>query len=422
MSLKQLERDMAGCSRCSNCKWIPHGQIKSWRFAYGCPSISKYNFHAYSGGGKMIIGLSSLLDRTKLTDKTAGITYNCQLCGLCQVSCQAYRDDIDLCDVLLELRATFVQEGFLLPEHLDMIESMKKEDNSMGMAKADRGNWADDLGIADINKEKVDVLFHAGCRYSYDEDLRSSVRDSVMLLKKAGVKVGIAGKDESCCGGRAYEIGYQGELKNFAEDMKGRVKASGAKIMVTPCSDCYYTFKYLYEKNGISLGAEICHMSELVSRLIQAERINPKNAVPMRVTYHDPCHLGRRGEVYKTGWTGRDKLERPIKYKQTGRLGIFDPPRDIIKSIPGVDFVEMERIREYSWCCGSGGGVLEANPEFASWTARERLQEALSKKAEAIVTACPWCVRVFKDAIKETGDKIMVYDVIELLNISMGGR
>jgi Fe-S oxidoreductase len=204
--------------------------------------------------------------------------------------------------------------------------------------------------------------------------------------------------------------------------MAGRVKASGAAMLVTPCADCYYTFKYLYPKNGISLDVEVLHITELADRLIRAGTIKPKRAVPMKVTYHDPCHLGRRGEAYRGGWSGENKLDRPIRFKQSGERGVFEPPRNIIRSIPGIEFVEMERIREWSYCCGAGGGVLEAFPEFAGWTARERMEEVASTGAEALVTACPWCVRVFQDTIRETGSSLKVIDVIELLMRSLGGK
>ena len=138
----------------------------------------------------------------------------------------------------------------------------------------------------------------------------------------------------------------------------------------------------------------------------------------MKVTYHDPCHLGRRGEIYKE-WHGDDKLMRPVKYKQTGKLGIFEPPRDILRAIPGITLVEMERIREYSWCCGAGGGVLEAEPDFAAWAAKDRLEEARDTGAEALVTACPWCERVFNDTVSENGHALKVYDVTELLRLSL---
>jgi len=420
--LAALKNDMEGCSRCSICKWIPMAQIKSWRFAKVCPSIDLYNFHAYSGGGKMIIANSVLEGRSELNEAISEIIYKCQLCGACQVSCQAYRDDIDLADVLLALRAKCVEEGLILPEHQYMIESMKREDNTLGMLKSDRGNWADGLDLPDINTQKVDVLFHAGCRFSFDEDLRETVRNWVLLLRNSGADVGIAGREEACCGGRAFEMGYQGEMRNYAEDMASRVKASGATLLVTPCSDCYYTFKYLYPKNGLDLSVKVLHTTEYVDALIKEGKLQLPKSVPMRVTYHDPCHLGRRGEIYKSGWSGDNKLLRPVKFKQMGNLGIFDPPRDIINSIPGIDFVEMERIREYSWCCGAGGGVYEAYPEFAGWTAKDRIEEAKATGAEAMVTACPWCKRVFNDEIEESGEDIKVYDVIDLLTMSMGGK
>ena len=421
MSLVELKRDMEGCSRCSHCKWTPHLQIKSWRFAKGCPSVDRYNFHAYSGGGKLNMANSILDERSELTDAVAEVVYRCQLCGACQVACQAYRDDIDLADVLLEFRATCVQEGFVLPEHLDMIESMKREDNTVGMLKADRGAWAEGLDIPDINRQQVEVLFHAGCRYSYDEDLRGIARTGIRLLRDGGLDVGIAGREEGCCGGRAYEVGYQGEMRNYAEDMASRVRASGCKTLITPCSDCYYTFKYLYPKTGQGLDVEVLHVTECLDSLIKGGVIKPEREVPMKVTYHDPCHLGRRGEIYKE-WHGEDKLMRPVKYKQTGKLGIFEPPRDILKAIPGITLVEMERIREYSWCCGAGGGVLEAEPEFSTWAAKDRLEEARETGADALVTACPWCERVFNDSVSETGETLKVIDVTELLRLSVEGE
>jgi Fe-S oxidoreductase len=103
-----------------------------------------------------------------------------------------------------------------------------------------------------------------------------------------------------------------------------------------------------------------------------------------------------------------------MSLKRSGRKGIFEAPRNLITSIPGTELTEMERIREYAWCCGAGGGVLEAFPDFATWTATERLEEARATGAEALVTACPWCVRVFRDSAAETGMDLPVYDLVDL--------
>ena len=409
---------MMGCSRCSACKWVPYNQTKSWRYGRNCPSISKYNFQAYAGSGKMILANSILQGRSELTDALADVVYKCQLCGACDSACKAYRDDIDLTEVMLELRAHCVEQGFMIPEHMDIIDSMKREDNTLGELKANRGDWADGLDVKDVNKEQVEVLFHAGCRYSYDPDLRETVRGAVKLLRKAGVDVGIAGKDESCCGGRAYELGYRGEASNFGDDMVSRVKASGAKIVVTPCSDCFATYRFVYPRMKKELGVEVLHISQLLERLVQEKKLTFKKEIPMNVTYHDPCHLGRMSEPFTMDWLHESKLQRPMPMKRQGWFGVYDSPRNVLKSIPGIELTEMERIREWSWCCGSGGGVLEAFPELAEDTAKERLDEAKSTGAEALVTACPWCVRKFKDTLAETDGKIKIYDLIDLALIS----
>ncbi len=419
MALSDYKRDMEGCSRCSSCKWVPFNQIKSWRFAKNCPSICRYNFHAYSGSGRMIIGNSILSDRSELNDAVTEIIFRCQLCGACDTACKVYRDDIDLTEVLLELRSHCIESGQLIVEHMAVIDALKREDNVLGEPKAKRGEWAEGLQVKDINKEQCEVLFHAGCRYSYDPDLRDTVRGAVQLMLRAGADVGIAGAEESCCGGRAYELGYRGEARNYAEDLQSRVKASGAKILVSPCADGYAHLKYLYPRMGIELPCEVLHITQYLERLVAEGRLRLREEVPLLVTYHDPCHLGRMGEPFLADWKD-DKLQRPMSLKRAGRKGIFDEPRNLIKSIPGMELTEMERIREYAWCCGAGGGVFEAFEDFALWTATERLEEAGATGAEALVTACPWCVRVFRDAAAESGMDLPVYDLTDLAMISAG--
>jgi Fe-S oxidoreductase len=197
------------------------------------------------------------------------------------------------------------------------------------------------------------------------------------------------------------------------------VIASGADTLVTACSDCYATFLYLYARMGREMPVKVFHISQFMENLIQQDRIRLDKKIPMRVTYHDPCHLGRKGEPYTGDWSGRNKLERGEDQKRQGWFGIYDPPRNILASIPGIELVEMERIREYSWCCGSGGGVLEAFPDFSMETAKERLAEALSTGAEALVTSCPWCENIFRETAKEIGCELKIYDVNDLVRRSI---
>jgi len=265
--------------------------------------------------------------------------------------------------------------------------------------KAERGKWSAGLDIKDLATESAEVVFHGGCQIGFDEELGKVARTAVTLLKNAGVDIGIfKGKDENCCGGRAYDMGYRGEFIKYAENNIEAWTNAGVKTVVTSCSDCYYTFKHLYPDIGSRF--EVLHTMEFINRLIKEGRIKFTKTIPMTVTYHDPCHLGRRDHVYVPG--------EPI-------MGIYDAPRDIIRSIPGVELIEMERIKENAWCCGAGGGAKEAYPDFNAWTAQERIEEAKVTGAEALVTACGWCERNFIDAIDADGGKLKVYDIVELV-------
>ncbi len=424
--LEDYRRDMERCSRCSKCKWVPLTAVKSQRFSSVCPAIERNNFHSYSGGGKMTLGLSMLDGRTDYTDKTLDIIYSCTMCGACDISCKSQRD-LEPLMVMRELRAKAVEDGQLIPEHTALINGMRNEDNPFGEPKAERGKWAENLDVKDVTTEEADVLFHAGCRYSYDEDLWETLRAAIALLKDAGVDIGIAGEEESCCGGRAADIGYIGELVNYADDMKSRVKSSGAEILVTPCSDCYSYFKQIYPMYGKNLDVEVLHITEYLEKLMKEGKIELSKEVPKSVTYHDPCHLGRLGESYKP-WDGEEikilnqvYTYEPPKSILRGEDGVYEPPRNLLKGIPKLELVEMERTREYSFCCGAGGGVKEAFPDLASWTAENRIEEAKATGAEAIATSCPWCIRNFRDAIEEYDEEIEIYDVIELVQKATGG-
>jgi Fe-S oxidoreductase len=378
------------------------------------------NFHAYSAGGRMIAALALLDGRIDYTDKLVEIVYQCQMDGACDISCKVNRD-MDPLEVMLELRAKFVEEGQVLPAHMVMIESLRSNDNVLGEPKAERGKWAEGLDVKDITKEKTEVLYFAGCRYSFDRDLQKITGDAISLLKTAGVDVGISGKEEACCGGRAFEIGYRGELIKYAEHNMETWNAAGVRTVVTPCSDCYGAFKFHYPRIGKEMNFEVLHITEYLDRLIKEGRLKPIKKVPLKVTYHDPCHLGRLSEPY-IPWDGVEKkvlgqviIKDPPREYRRGTSGIYEPPRDILRSIPGIELLEMERIKEYAWCCGAGGGVKEAYPEFALCTADERIEEAKATGAEALVTACSWCERNFRDALERSGAKIKLYDIVELL-------
>lgn len=394
---ERLYRFGTMCVRCEGCTY----GYKNADFELVCPIHKKYKFFTYSLGGLVQLGRALYEERLGLTESVSSVVYSCMSCGACGEMC-AEVDYPDIMQLQHELRARLVEAGQVPYELTAVIEDLKKEDNMLGEAKADRGKWAEGLDVKDVTKEKAQVYFHAGCRYSFDKDLWPSVRGAVGLLKKAGVDVGIAGANETCCGGRAYEMGYQAELTKYAENNMELLKTAEIKTVVTACSDCYYAFKVLYDMTGKKGDVEVFHISEYLDRLIKEGRLMPSRNVDMTVTYHDPCHLGR-------------KVEPWLRQKGIEEGQVYEPARSVLKSIPGLKLAEMKRNRANSWCCGAGGGVIDSNPEFTIETAIERIEEAKATGAEAMVTACSWCRRAFSDALEASKGTLKVIDYVELV-------
>jgi Fe-S oxidoreductase len=369
-------------------------RIQGYKYARACPSISRYNYHAYSGGGRLNIGAFMVKNGFKYSDKLLDVVYNCQVCGACDISCK-YAMDMEVLEPIQEFRIKTVEDGHTLPVLDKAVESMKKQNTMVRGAAEKRGDWASGLNLKDIAKQKVDVVYHAGCLTSFNKDMWKLAQGTARLLQKAGVNFGVSGAGEICCGGRAYQMGYKQDFLNQATKYMDLLKKSGTKTLITGCADCYQAFKVLYDKYDLKGDLQVLHTTEYFAGLIKEGKLKPSKQVDISVTYHDPCRLGRLGEPW-IHWNGkkvpghRFVFDPPKTYRR-GSNGVYEPPRDVLRSIPGVKLAEMVRIKEYTWCCGAGGGVNESNPEFALWTAKERLDEAGATGAEAIVTACPWC-------------------------------
>ena len=419
MALEDFRADALRCTRCTYCRWIPFDHVKSARFAKGCPSIEYGKFHSYTAGGRYVTALSLMDGRSKVTEKVRDSVFQCNMCGLCDVSCKICRYDMEPLAAMRELRFTLVKQGHELPQVKPIVESLHKQLNMLNRPAAERGRWARDLGVKDLSADHAEYVFHAGCRYSFDGDLGHVARTSIRILQSAGIDVGILGDRESCCGGRAFNMGYRDEMKARAKQNLHAWKAAGVKTVVTPCSDCYHAFKRIYPPET-GANVKVVHMVELIAELVKNGRLRFSKSVPIKVTYHDPCKLGRQGEPY-VPWNGKEKkifgqavAYDPPRPRYSGAFGVYEPPRELLRAIPGVELVEMERIKEYAWCCGAGGGVYESYPDFARMTANDRLEEAEATGADALVSACPWCERNFADATASNGSKLKVLDIVTL--------
>jgi Fe-S oxidoreductase len=424
MSLQDYRPMMERCSDCLGCRWSPFDKIKSQRFGENCPSSLYYKFFTYSARGKFQAAQGLLDGDYGYTDAMLEATTACTACGACDIMCKICRYNLEPLEHNIALKNDAVEKGHILAGQAAMMESLRTEQTMIpGMKKAQRTDWAYDLPLVDAKTEQADAVFFPGCKYSYGEKLRSSARSAVEAITGAGVKLGFLGSMDMCCAGRAYQQGFFKEFDARAEANIKAFRAAGVQTIVTPCSDCYHAFKRLYAAKGMDI--KVYHVVEYIDKLISEDKIKFTEPVELRVTYHDPCHLGRLGEPY-VPWSGREKkimnqvhTWEPRRPRYNGAYGIYDAPRNILAAIPGVTLLEMERIREYSFCCGAGGGCSETYPEFSRWTAAERIAEANATGAEALVTACPWCRDNFAGVADENGKSIEVVELIDLVSMAL---
>jgi Fe-S oxidoreductase len=336
--------------------------------------------------------------------------------------------DLDIIGVLDALREEACEKGYgPLPQHKEFIQSITNYDNVWKQPRTRRANWAKKLNIKDLSKkgEKADVLYYVGCTYAYKPGMETVPQGTARIMKQAGVDFGILGAKEVCCGGIADNVGDKKSFDEIAEKNLKMFEEVGAKTIVTNCPGCFMTFSEKYarylKKDTKDLPYVVKHSTVYIDELMQQGKLKFKKNLNMRVTYHDPCHLARRGEPYKH-WEGKRiqwGLTDPPRELNRGVNGNYEPPRNIIKAIPGVTLVEMERIKEYAWCCGSGAGSKSAYPDFALAVAKERVEEAEATGAGTIVSACPWCEANLSDGIDASGSKMKVIDLIDLLEQSI---
>jgi len=378
--------------------------------------MQKYKFDAYSAQGRFDLARALLEGEIELTPKALEVIYTCTLCGGCDVTCKFTRD-MEPLEIIQELRNYAVKHGKgPLPGHMPAVESIRKNDNVWLQPRSRRGHWARKLKVKDLNKEKAEVLYFAGCTYSYNANLQKVAQSTVGVMQKAGVDLGILGNNEGCCASPILKIGMSDLFKEIAQRNIQQFNDLGVKKVITSCAGCFGIFQSQYPAIG-EMHFEVLHSFQLLDKLIKEGKLHFTKSVPMKVTWHDPCHTGRGGERQNL-WEGKRikwGLSDPPRQRNYGTNGVYDPPRNILQAIPGIELIEMERIREFSWCCGAGGGVKSAFPDFALESALERVNEAKATGAEALVTSCPWCESNFTDAIIADGKKIQLYSLVELI-------
>jgi Fe-S oxidoreductase len=399
MSLNELEalrQEMKKCVRCSLCKLIPMPTIQDAQFTSACPPVDEYHFHAYSGGGLQVMALSLIEGRIEADQDLAGIAAACTTCGLCDVSCK-FIMAAERMDVIMALKQHLAETGHMLPGQKIRAENLESFGYTAGEPMLVPGSWAQDLGIKMLPEERGDVLLYVGAGVHHDEKHLVSARSLARLLQKAGIDFCILGEHEPDSGIEFYWTGQQERFEIQADRVVKIIEETGIKTLITLCGEDLGMLRAIYPSKGKHIRAQVLHASEYLLALIEQGRLQLTKPLKRKVTYHDPCYLGRRSEPPHS-WKGEERLThgvmtyfvppKPINY---GVNGVYDAPRQLLEKIPGLELHEMQRKREYAYCCGGGGGVPDAHPNVAQTAALQRRAEASQTGAEILVTTCQHC-------------------------------
>ncbi len=384
------------CVRCGICKMTNPEKIKGQKFSDNCPSGTRFKFEPFYGSGKheLVRALTCYRPEIGIDPTLLKIVYSCTLCGACGEICEPVKG-INPYHASVALREHIVNEGFgPLPEHKTLIKSIINYGNPWLQPRAGRTRWTRKLGFKpkDVRKEKVSVLFYPGCTQAFDPVVQEVALATAHLLQKMDVDFGMLWDREYCCGSTVLRVGDRATFNTVREHNLNMFKELDIDVLVTSCAGCNSIFK---EEYAAQLPFTIMHTIEYVDQLMQEGKLQLSKKVPARVTYHDPCHLGRY-------------------------TGVYDAPRRVIEAIPGVEFVEMERIRDYAWCCAAGGGVRTAfRNDLALWSAEKRLLEAQETGADLLLTTCPFCEQNFKEAVAQKDYGLVVKDILEILGSAL---
>lgn len=367
-----FEKEIAACVQCGYCmnycptkqQWIsstPRGRILSTRQYYPQEITFEY--------------LKSV--------------FQCSLCGRCAVDCSV---DIKSPAMWVDLRNELVKKGFELECLKNLAATIESTHNIVAKNNEQRGNWSNRLKLPyDLgNKRTAEVVYFTGCITSFYPMVQDIARSFAQILNAANIDFGLLGGEEWCCGYPLISAGHKEDAARTMQHNIEKVVEMGAKSVVMTCPGCYRMWKDEYHNiSGNSVPVNVYHSTEYISQLLADNRIK-LGELKETITYHDPCDLGRSS-------------------------GIYDEPRNIIRQIPGLDFVELEDNREYCNCCGSGGDLLASNEKLSLDIAGRKVKEVLETKAQTMVTACPSCSRSITIARNAEKAQFNVVDIAQLV-------
>ena len=373
-SFDEIQGTLLLCLRCRECTW------GDWPNNYRlCPIHNYHKIYTSSAGGiiSIMIGLSQ--GKIDYNQAIADLAYQCRLCGFCNV-CEVIPlrpPHNSTTDLIRFLRYQLVKRGIYPGEGLKKLhEAVKKDSECMENA------------IKSSADQKCDYVLFAGCRENSEQ--QNIERAIAQLLDRCGIKADVFAPDDYC-GSTLYDMGFWDELNTLLQKQSAAIAKLRGKEVIFASPHCqeFMTKKYpTIVQQSFEIKGK--HISEVLLDALTSGKLQGKNKENIKVSYHDPCYLGRE-------------------------LGIYDAPRKVISSLKGVELIEMKRIRENSYCCGAGGNNTgKSFPEISQSVAKDRLAEFKETGADLLITACPYCKETFQSVLPDK-EKAIVKDISELV-------
>jgi Fe-S oxidoreductase len=388
--------DFATCTECGRCQ----SQCPAWNTDKPLsPKLVIMNLRDELYAGVADRPLVALLEDGGIIEPD--VLWSCTTCGACVEQCPV---DIEHVDHILDMRRFQVMVESSFPSEAGaMMRNLENKGNPWGMNDSARLAWTEGLGfdvrvIEDRIPDDVEYLFWVGCAGALEDRSRKSTRAIAELLHAAGVSYAILGPREQCTGDPARRIGNEYLFQTLAAANVSLLNEVGARKIVAMCPHCFNSLANEYPQLGGSY--EVVHHTQLLGKLVEAGRLVPVTPLDQKVTYHDPCYLGRHNKVYT-------------------------PPRDILASVPGLRTEEMHRCKERGFCCGAGGARMWMEERIGKRINVERVDEALALDPDVVSTACPFCLVMLSDAVTakqaagEAREDVEVVDVAQLLARSL---
>ncbi|HDI74469.1 MAG TPA: (Fe-S)-binding protein [Thermoprotei archaeon] len=383
--IREVLEEIYSCARCQECRESIKIASTGKNIYKVCPIRELLGFDAYTARGRILNIQAVIEGRLQPDEKFAEYMYTCLECGLCREVCIAKMGKgVDFVSIMEALRKDLYENGLIMDSHRVVLKSLKQNYNPYKQLHEDRLEWLEDLpeNISVKIGERAKYAYFVGCTATHVTT--EIAQATVEVLSKLGVDFTLL-EDEWCCGFAAMIFGGEKEIKDFISHNLEQVKKTGAEYVITSCAGCYRVFKEYYPKY-FKLDFKIIHSAELLDSALKENRISftsPKEK--LRVTYHDPCHLGRHSQVYEA-------------------------PRNVIKAIPGVEFVEPLRTREYTICCG--GSIISSHPDLSLEVAKYRLKDFDEVKPDVLLSCCPFCYRNLSYGIKLEEKPYKMVDLI----------